>query len=294
MVVWQHQNRMKDQNMNAHRRSNAKHSRLKSRYSGIWYQSQDKKFVNYQQYQLDGRFYFRGPKPDLSRPYICFIGSAHTLGRFCTSPFAQQVANHFGRECLNLGHGGADPTFFLDNDLLRYANRAEWTIVQVMSARSSGNSMFQSDHGTRHGFASGERTVADAIWNNESTDLQANELRRLLQESQANYVANMRTLLSKLKSKTLLVYFSKFRPQPEQQQEASCLQGGKAVGQFPHFVTAEMIERFSSRVPFLEIVTQAGSPQLLPNGRRDFYYPSPEMHSVAAENIIEFLEKEPT
>ena len=75
------------------------------------YQSEDAELINYDIYNLCG-INFRGPAPDFGKTYFSFIGAAQTLGRYCHEPFPKMVCDYYGQGCLNLGYGGADPSFF--------------------------------------------------------------------------------------------------------------------------------------------------------------------------------------
>jgi len=111
------------------------------------YQVEDD-FIDYQSYHLDD-WLLRGPKPDLSQPYFCCLGAAQTFGRYCQSPFAHLLSQKLGVGALNFGIPGASPTYFLNDKLLKYANQAEFVIVQFLSARSCSNSLFKNRSGCR-------------------------------------------------------------------------------------------------------------------------------------------------
>ena len=74
----------------------------------------DDPLFDYQAYRYGrSRQIFRGPKPDMGRAYLSFIGSAHTFGRYVDMPYPQILAKQFEMPVLNLGTDGAGPGFFL-------------------------------------------------------------------------------------------------------------------------------------------------------------------------------------
>ena len=51
----------------------------------------------------ESKLLFRGPKKDLSEPYIAFIGSTETYGKFIQTPFPALVEDAVGMPCVNFG-----------------------------------------------------------------------------------------------------------------------------------------------------------------------------------------------
>ncbi len=123
------------------------------------YSDTDTEVVDYQVYCLDKKIIdpytgkslqLRGPKPQnlvKNRYFVC-LGAAQTFGRYCAKPYPMLLEEKIGLPGLNLGQGGAGPSFFGQNKkLLDYINNARFVIVQVMSGRSQDNSLFADCRG---------------------------------------------------------------------------------------------------------------------------------------------------
>ena len=63
--------------------------------------------VDYNTYRFGrSRQRFRGPKPDLSEPYISFVGGSETFGKFVEQPFPARLQDALDYTCANWGSGG--------------------------------------------------------------------------------------------------------------------------------------------------------------------------------------------
>lgn len=90
------------------------------------------------------RLYFRGPKHDLSRPYVAFIGATDTFGKFIARPFPERVCTHLPEAAVNLGMiGGGIDAYLNDRAILNVAKQAELRVVQVMGALNLSNYYFR-------------------------------------------------------------------------------------------------------------------------------------------------------
>ncbi|PCJ75852.1 MAG: hypothetical protein COA53_05180 [Rhodobacteraceae bacterium] len=86
---------------------------------------------------------FRGPKPDLTAPYLTFIGGSEPFGKFVLEPYPKLVQNRIGTTCVNLGTPGAGPGFFLkDPVVLETCSRSTRCFVQVMDVAPLSNRMY--------------------------------------------------------------------------------------------------------------------------------------------------------
>lgn len=301
------------------------------------YQARDHEVVDYDMTELPGTgLIFRGPLPrSLDQPgsYFACIGAAQTLGCFCEKPFPTLMADALGLPALNLGYGGAGPEFFLaQKALLPYLNRARFVVMQVMSARSQSNSLYECgglEFVTLR--ADGRGLGAHAAWDEMLQGPRALHhlpLPQRVRRKLGNWVARPRArsliaearegfhqasldLLAKIEVPVILCWFSKRAPAYRQ------LYGtGSILGEFPHLVTAEMIAELAPHVEaYVECVTRRGSPQPLVSRfsgepvsvnpshdrvdlggriwRENTYYPSPEMHEDAANGILQVLHRSP-
>jgi len=270
------------------------------------YQRSDAHILDYELYQLPGvEGVFRGPPIDRDE-YVACVGAAQTFGRFVRTPFPRLISDALGIDALNLGRGGAGPTYPLSNPtLLEYINRARIVIVQVLSGRSQSNSLFHIAVHNNYGNSSphGREVSADEFYTwllGQDEQL----ARKIIAETRQNYVAAMIDLLNAIKPPKILFWFSVRSPEYHEQLE---LPLEHLWGEFPQLVNQAMLDQLRSHADtYVECISRRGSPQPLfdrsgnPASFRGFsislsevimrtenhYYPSPEMHEDAAELLI--------
>lgn len=272
------------------------------------YQQRDGHILAYDMYELPGvKPYpgggmFRGPRVTGGR-YIACVGAAQTFGCFCPEPFPALLSHRLGIEALNLGYGGASPTFHASNPaLMDYINRAALVVVQVLSGRSQSNSRFQiREHGMEGvRVADGVQMTAEEFFTALLTE-SPEEAPALVAETRENYVSAMSQLLDAIKPPKVLLWFSVRKPDYTESYE---LPLWKLWGNFPQFVNRPMVERLRARCDaYVECVSREGLPQRLYDREgnpttitycynlltrepvtetHNRYYPSPEMHREAA------------
>ena len=118
-----------------------------SRLTG--YAREDWNVIDYGIWKLaDGFPQMRGPEigPLIPGAYGVVLGAAQAFGRFCPKPFPLLLSERIGMPVLNLGLAGAGPRMFMRKNILRVVNDAAFVVVQVMSGRSLGNSVFECPH----------------------------------------------------------------------------------------------------------------------------------------------------
>ena len=130
------------------------------------YVLRDWEVIDYQCHELSGTgLWFRGPAPEKLEAggYFTAIGAAQTFGCFCDRPYPALLEKRLGMPALNLGYSGAGPGFFLRNDeMLRVINSSAFCIVQVMSGRSTSNSLLDNPEGLAYGRRRSDGTPATA------------------------------------------------------------------------------------------------------------------------------------
>lgn len=242
----------------------------------------------------------RGPRPqhlEKDAYFVC-LGAAQTFGRFCARPFPTILQEKLSLPVLNISHGGAGPSFFGGDRLLRYLNNAQFVIVQVMSGRSESNSLFKSD-GIGH-----YRRRTDGA--NLNCDQAFRELLRtkpqafiseIVEETRRNWCASYNRLLSAITVPKLLLWFSTRAPDYRQ----GWCNLSELFGAFPQLVNAQIVREVQQCCEaYVECTTERGMPQILVDrftGERtiitdpwtsepwvdNWYYPTPEMHEDAAD-----------
>ena len=273
------------------------------------YTQRDQHILDYALFELDGvKPYpggglFRGPKP-IGPNFISCIGAAQTFGCFVQDPFPMLLSRNIGLEVLNLGHGGAGPTFHNSNQaIMRYINLSKLVIVQVFSGRSQSNSEFKTSFHGMEGYRlkDNKQMIAAEFYAHYLRE-NPSKIESLVQETRTNYVKDMITLLCDIKVPKILFWFSVRKPKYFSEYRLPLY---KFWGAFPQFVNDEMINLIIPYADdYVECISSSGLPQKLydKDGRQtsvihsynienpevrieteNNYYPSPEMHIEAAK-----------
>jgi hypothetical protein len=274
------------------------------------YQTTDWRVVDYRLFELDPELRdvlngpplgFRGPRPPSLDPgsYFVTLGAAQTFGRFCASPFPSLLAGRLGLSVLNLSRGGAGPSFFsrAGRALDRYLGGARFVVVQIMSARSEGNSMFASDGlSCLQDRTTGAYLGCDEAYAALLREHPASSVMRVIAETRANWRDSYLRLLRRIPVPKILLWLSTRRPKyPVRLDSPSGL-----FGAYPQLVDEQQVRALSGHVDaYVEIVSRRGLPQPLldrftgapasvtdpwtsETWTENWYYPSPEMHLSAA------------
>ncbi len=169
---------------------------------------------------------FRGPRPDLSRPYCMFLGANETFGKFVPRPFTRVLQHKLGMPCANFSAVNAGVDFYLqDPSVLLATVKARVTIVAVTGAHNMSNRFysvhprhndrfvkpskilmtlfrdvdFGDIHYTRHLLAS--LYEADAI-----------KFSIVVEELKMAWIARMKTLLERIEGRILLLWMGNELP----------------------------------------------------------------------------------
>jgi hypothetical protein len=216
---------------------------------------------------------------------------------------------------LNLGMAGAGPRMYTRSDLLTVINDAAFVIVQVMSGRSLGNSVFEFPNNggalIRRSAREPKPQFALDAWREWMQELEAQfepperikQIQSLVEETRTLWVGEMALLREAIRPPTVLFWFStrefdytEFYTHPE-----------LVFGDFPQLVNGRCIQAIRPLFDgFAAAVTSRGSPQPLFDRfsgephciNREFkqpfhnvYYPSPEMQEDAAEALAPVMSK---
>lgn len=92
----------------------------------------------------NSRIVFRGPKRDLSQPYISVVGGSETFGRFVECPYPDLLEARLGVPVVNLGclHAGLT-AFQNDSTIIEVASGSVLTVVQVVGAHNMSNRFYR-------------------------------------------------------------------------------------------------------------------------------------------------------
>ena len=251
------------------------------------YVLRDWEVTDYQCHELPGTdLWFRGPAPDRldEGGYFTVIGAAQTFGCFCDYPYPALLEKRLGISALNLGYSGAGPGFFNRHDeMIRVINRSAFCIVQVMSGRSTSNSLLDNPEGLAYGRrrsddtpATAEQVFDEAITRElariplmprraknailKKLGLPLPAVRRLVEESRQDWVESYRALLSAITTPTILFWFStrtpEYRPRYHRQ--------GPLLGKYPQLIDKSTLDQVKPLADtYAECVSVRGSPQPL-------------------------------
>lgn len=242
---------------------------------------------------------FRGPVPDLDKPYFVCVGAAQMFGRFCRDPIPQLLSEAIGLPVLNLGISGSGPSMFLEPSFLDVINGAQFAVIQVMSGRSESNSEFDSsESGGARGIrrSDGRKMLFDEFLADKLAQSSRDEVIRVVEETRRNWVTHYRELLSAIHVPTVLHWFSTITPRRSDDYAS----WWKLLGAVPQLVNRQMVDQI---IPFadtyVQTVRNVGLPQALwpastaidgtelHNGTLiNNYYPSPEMHEVGFRDLL--------
>lgn len=277
------------------------------------YQKPDQLFINYESYRwgaLDQAY--RGPQPDLTKPYIACLGGGHTFGRYVDRPFPSLLSEALPLPAVNFGTASAGPGFFLrDPQVIEAASNARICVIQVMSARSLSNRLFQVKLDVNARVEAVSKVLENLFphIDFETFTYAHNMLNQIAEddpdkfvaveaELKTAWVARTRSLLQSIRTKRVLFWFSERRP-----DEIGGAGDQSSALKYPQFVDQEMMD---SVAPLADEVvychSSAGMPHsLLKDGEtvlqtpfgmpisENCYYPSPEMHEAAAASLVKPL-----
>lgn len=244
-------------------------------------------------------------------PDVAFIGSAAVFGRFSHDPFPQIIARETGLSVANLGYGGARPEVYLtDPAMMRVIERARVVVVELMSGRGYENDMLapvsplfnavtiKPAYQDRLAMPDiTEHLFVDRPWDRAFVDLPPDEVAHLLAQSAKRLEEDLAAIIAR--SQSAIVLHLAQEPLP-----ATIADVGANTYRFPHLVSQDMALRLSGGRPFCSVVSKVGIPSAIvdrttgepaplmvgwPDPTVNAYYPSPEMHRLAADALKPLL-----
>jgi hypothetical protein len=244
---------------------------------------------------------FRGPKRKLDGPYVAMLGGTETYGKFIERPFAQLTEDALDHTVVNFGcvNAGID-VFVNDQAILDAASNSAVTVVQLTGAQNMSN-RFYAVHPRRNDRFLRASNLLKTIFR-EVDFTEFNFTRHLLtslheaspdkfamveQELKEAWVARMKTLISKIEGKIVLLWMADHAPE----SCASC----SIDGSDPLFVGEEMINELR---PFVTGVVEVDVTQAdIEAGREGMVYTDLEepaargmLGAVAHARVAEALE----
>ena len=255
----------------------------------------------------ESRMLFRGPRKRLDRPYLAFLGSTATYGKFIKKPFPTLIEKAMRQTCVNLGcvNGGID-VIMGDQVVLDICKNADMTVIQIMGAHAQSN-RFYSVHPRRNDRFLGASTVMQAIFHDVDfsdcaytrhmlSKLHATSVERfetVVAELREAWSARMRTLIETIGENVILLWMSD-TPMSDQPWSLHPAQ----LQADPLFINKEMVEGLRPLVR--DIVAVTPSSAALAEGARGMFFPpsqqqaavemlNPACHREAAQELIPAL-----
>jgi hypothetical protein len=273
--------------------------------TGKKYQDEDNDLIDYRYYQLPGTDKcFRGPPPDFNSigRGVSFLGAASCFGRYVRHPYPELVGKQLDREVCNFGYGGVRaPFYYRDAVLMQLINRSALVVIEVFSSRGAGTTRVEARGdasallrwtGTEGPFVFADRFFRE-LWTASPARMHA-----LAIEIRERYLEQMHSLLSRLHVPVVLLWFSQRSPD----ENCGYTSPESYESSFPHLVDRATLNNIAQdRVEVVEVVSRAGLPQELgprlqstnpaTARHRNDYYPSAEMHQLAADRLTPVISR---
>lgn len=170
----------------------------------------------------DSKLLFRGPRRDLTRPYIAFLGGTETYGKFIADPFVSLLEQRLDLTCVNFGCLNAGVDVFLNDPFLpQAASKARMTVLQVPGAQNLSNRLYTVHPRRNDRFVSATGLLHSIYPDVDFATFHFNKhllqhLRTLSeerywiveQELRNAWIARMQSLLQRISGRVLLVWIS--------------------------------------------------------------------------------------
>lgn len=213
---------------------------------------------------------FRGPKRKLTAPYIAMIGGTETYGKFVETPFPALTESVLDIPVVNLGcvNAGLD-VFTNDRTVTEICAQAEATVIQVTGAQNLSNRFYAVHPRRNDRFLRASNLMKTIYRDTDFTEF--NFTRHLLtalkrgspekfamieQELKDAWVARMKSLMSSIDSRVVLLWLSGHAPDRAETDTAT---GGD-----PLFVDRDMLNEVSAFAD--EVVEVVVTPEEIADG----------------------------
>jgi hypothetical protein len=226
---------------------------------------------------------FRGPKRDLSQPYVAVLGGSATFGKYVARPYPALVEQALGLPVANLGGLHTGPDFYLsDPAALDITAGARVAVVQITGAEALSNPYYTVHSRRNDRFVAATPELRALFPEVDLTDihftrhllevLQRADTRAfawLVQGLQQNWLQKMRQLLGRLPARRLLLWLANQAP-PDR---------AESLGPAPLFIDRDMIESLGSEVSGIVLAMPSAAARAM--ARFDMTYPETEAAQAA-------------
>ncbi|WP_370330982.1 DUF6473 family protein [Aquicoccus porphyridii] len=252
----------------------------------------------------DDRLSFRGPKRDLGGDYVAFLGGTETYGKFIARPYPAIVEAETGLTCVNLGLNAAGLDVYLNaSSVLAAAARARICVVQLMGAHNLSNRFYAVHPRRNDRFIRASQLMQTIFREVDFTEFHftrhmlgqlatvaPERFRLIVDEIQQAWVARMGTLLNRLETDVVLLWFAAHAPEDRFDPTGA--------EQDPFGIERWMIERLRPRAA--RVVEVVASPAALARGTEGMIYADmdepvargmmgPAAHDEAAGAVVDAL-----
>lgn len=224
----------------------------------------------------DSGLSFRGPKRDLGGDYVAFLGGTETYGKFISRPYPAIVEAETGLTCVNLGLNAAGPDSYLNApSVLDAAAGAQLCVVQIMGANNLTNRFYAVHPRRNDRFIRASQLMQTIFREVDFTEFHftrhmlgrlatvaPERFRLVVDEVQQAWMARMGSLLTRLETEVVLLWFADHAP--EDQMDPT------GAEQDPFGIERWMIERLRPRVS--RVVEVVASPAALACGTDGMIY----------------------
>jgi len=192
---------------------------------------------------------FRGPRRDLTKPFVAAMGGSETYGKFVSEPWPTLLEDRLGFPVVNFGYlnAGID-VFHSEPQLPEVTKAAGLSIIQLLGAPNMSN-RFYAVHPRRNDRFLRASNLMRAVFNDVDftefnftrhmlSTLQTYAPERfetLAAELRLAWVARMKSLLERITGPKVLLWLGEYR------QPAS----SDSLGSEPLLVTQEMVNEIS-------------------------------------------------
>ena len=209
---------------------------------------------------------FRGPRRDLGVPYCVTFGGTETYGKFLPEPFPALTESMTGHRIVNLAcvNAGID-VYLKDPEIMGIAAKARVVVVQIMGAQNQTN-RFYAVHPRRNDRFLHATPILRTIFREVDftefnftrhmlqslQSISADKFEVLAEELRAAWVGRMRSLLTGLPTRTVLLWVSKAPPPMPGRRADLTLD--------PLLIDTEMIDAVRSHATsYLEVIPSAAA-----------------------------------
>lgn len=270
------------------------------------YESAGGASLDYMPYRLgQSRIAFRGPRPDLSKPPLVFLGGTETYGKFVARPFPDLVADAINRPCVNLGvmNAGVD-VILAEPSVLELARGAPLTVLQLPGAQNMSNRYYTVHPRRNDRFTSASQVMKMVFREVDFTEFhftrhmlgalaaRAPERYAVLRtELQQAWLARMKTLIEVIGGQRMLLLW--FADHPLAGEDTS-----PGLGREPLFIERPMVDQLRASVAgVIEVVVSEAALARGTDGMvcRDLELPvaqrlfGPAAHAEAAKAVSDWI-----